>query len=250
VFSEFKNGDKRTKPSQHGSLKNLTSNAEPEQVRMMFGSIAARYDLANHALSGGLDFFWRRRVVRLVQKWSPSRVLDLATGTGDLALLLRDFLTAAEVTGADFSAEMLEVAKRKGLKQTVLADARQLPFPDETFDVVTIAFGLRNLPDWSEGLREMRRIIRRGGHLLVLDFSLPANSFIRAIYRLYLHRIVPFIGGFLTHRPEAYDYLGESIENFPRDAAMAELIEECGFVEAKIEPRSCGIVTIYTATRQ
>ena len=141
----------------------------------MFGSIAARYDLANHALSCGLDFLWRRRVVRRVREWSPQSVLDLATGTGDLGLLLQDRLPVAEVTGADFSAEMLELAQRKGLKRTTLADARRLPFADETFDVVTIAFGLRNLPDWAEGLREMRRVIRRGGHLLVLDFSLPAS---------------------------------------------------------------------------
>jgi len=215
----------------------------------MFGSIAERYDLANHALSCGLDFLWRRRVVGMVEKWSPRRVLDLATGTGDLALLLQDRLLDAEVTGADFSAEMLEVAQRKGLKRTALADGRQLPFADETFDVVTIAFGLRNLPDWAEGLREMLRVIRRGGHLLILDFSLPEQSLVRALYRLYLHRVVPFVGGFLTHRPEAYDYLGESIENFPHGAAMAELIERCGFGVAKGEPLSCGIVTIYSAAR-
>jgi demethylmenaquinone methyltransferase/2-methoxy-6-polyprenyl-1,4-benzoquinol methylase len=215
----------------------------------MFVSIAARYDLANHVLSCGLDFFWRRRVVGMVEQWSPKRVLDLATGTGDLALLLQDRLPDAEVTGADFSAEMLEVAQRKGLKRTALADARQLPFADETFDVVTIAFGLRNLPDWAEGLREMRRVIRRGGHLLVLDFSLPEQSLVRAVYRLYLHRIVPFLGGVLTHRPEAYDYLGESIENFPSGAAMVELIERCGFAVAKGEPLSGGIVTIYSAAR-
>jgi demethylmenaquinone methyltransferase/2-methoxy-6-polyprenyl-1,4-benzoquinol methylase len=215
----------------------------------MFGSIAARYDLANHALSCGLDFLWRRRVVRIVEKWSPQSVLDLATGTGDLALLLQDRLPAAEVTGSDFSAEMLEVAQRKGLKRTALADARQLPFADGTFDVVTIAFGLRNLPDWAEGLREMRRVVRPGGHLLVLDFSLPTSPVLRPLYRFYLHRIVPFIGGFLTHRPEAYDYLGESIENFPRGADMAELIEQNGFNSATVEPVSGGIVTIYTGAR-
>jgi demethylmenaquinone methyltransferase/2-methoxy-6-polyprenyl-1,4-benzoquinol methylase len=176
-------------------------------------------------------------------------VLDLATGTGDLALLLQGRLPDAEVTGADFSTEMLEVAQRKGLKRTVLADARQLPFADETFDVVTIAFGLRNLPDWAEGLREMRRVVRPGGHLLVLDFSLPASSLLRPLYRFYLHRIVPFLGGFLTHRPEAYDYLGESIENFPRGAAMLRLIHAVGFNEAQTIPLSAGIVTIYTAVR-
>jgi demethylmenaquinone methyltransferase / 2-methoxy-6-polyprenyl-1,4-benzoquinol methylase len=245
----IRSGDKLAKPSQHGSLKNLTSNAEPEQVRAMFGSIAARYDLANHALSCGLDFFWRRRVVDMVKRWSPHRVLDLATGTGDLALLLQDRLPDAEITGADFSAEMLEVARRKGLKRTTLADARQLPFADEAFDVVTIAFGLRNLPDWTDGLREMRRVIRHGGHLLVLDFSLPEQSLMRALYRFYLHRVVPFVGGFLTHRPEAYDYLGESIENFPRGPAMVELMAGNRFRGARAQPLTFGIVTIYTAEK-
>lgn len=216
----------------------------------MFGSIAARYDLANHALSSGLDFLWRRRVVRMVHQWSPQSVLDLATGTGDLALLLQDRLPAAEVTGADFSAEMLELAQRKGVKRTTLTDARRLPFADETFDVVTIAFGLRNLPDWGEGLREMRRVIRPGGHLLVLDFSLPANPVLRPFYRFYLHHIVPALGGFLTGKPEAYDYLAESIENFPHGATMTELIEQNGFHSATAEPLSGGIVTIYTAVRQ
>ncbi len=215
----------------------------------MFGSIATRYDLANHALSCGLDFFWRRRVVTMVKNWSPERVLDLATGTGDLALLLQDRLPRAEIIGADFSAEMLKVAQQKGLNRTVLADARQLPFDDESFDVVTIAFGLRNLPDWAEGLREMHRILRPAGHLLVLDFSLPEQSLVRPLYRFYLHRIVPLIGGFLTHRPEAYGYLGESIENFPRGRGMAELIGRNGFNSATVEPLSGGIVTIYTARK-
>ncbi len=215
----------------------------------MFGSIAARYDLANHALSCGLDFFWRRRVVDMVKKWTPHRVLDLATGTGDLALLLQDRLPDAEITGADFSPEMLELARRKGLKRRTLADARQLPFADATFDVVTIAFGLRNLPDWTEGLREMSRVIRRGGHLLVLDFSLPASPVVRPFYRFYLHHLVPALGGFLTGKPEAYDYLAESIENFPRGAAMAALIEQSGFSSATVEPLSGGIVTIYTGAR-
>lgn len=215
----------------------------------MFGSIAARYDLANHALSCGLDFFWRRRVVRMVEKWSPHCVLDLATGTGDLALLLQDRLPNAEVTGADFSAEMLEIAGRKGLERTTLADARQLPFANETFDVVTIAFGLRNLPDWAEGLREMRRVMRSGGHLLVLDFSLPEQPALRSLYRFYLHHIVPALGGFLTGKAEAYDYLGASIENFPRGPVMTKLIQQNGFSSVMFERLSGGIVTIYTAVR-
>jgi len=215
----------------------------------MFGSIAQRYDLANHTLSCGFDFYWRKRAAQIVEGWRPRRILDLATGTGDLALVLQKSLPEAEVVGADFSEEMLAVARGKGLRQTALADARQLPFAEERFDVISIAFGLRNLPDWSEGLREMRRVLRPGGHLLVLEFSLPAARAVRALYRFYLHRWVPFVGSALTNQKNAYDYLGESIENFPSGKAMVRLMQESGFEESAAEPLTAGIVTIYTARR-
>lgn len=215
----------------------------------MFGSIAHRYDLANHALSCGFDFYWRKRASQIVQHWQPRRVLDLATGTGDLALTLQRKIPTAEIVGADFSEEMLAVARGKGLRHTALADARQLSFGDESFDVVTIAFGLRNLPDWAEGLREMRRVLRRGGHLLILEFSLPPAQPVRALYRFYLHRWVPLLGSTLTNQKNAYDYLGESIENFPSGNAMLHLMKESGFEEAAAEPLTAGIVTIYTGRK-
>ena len=227
----------------------MMNAAEPESVRAMFGAIAPRYDLANHVLSCGLDFLWRRRVAELVAESKPQSILDLATGTGDLALLLQRRFPSARITGADFSGEMLTLARQKGLRETALADARSLPFPDESFDIVTIAFGLRNLPDWLEGLREMRRVIRPGGALLVLDFSLPRRSLVRSTYRFYLHRVVPLVGATLTGRKEAYSYLGDSIERFPQGAAMLTLMEQAGFKNAKAEPLSAGIVTIYTAVK-
>ncbi len=227
----------------------MMNAAEPESVREMFGAIAPRYDLANHVLSCGLDFRWRRRVAELVAESEPQTILDLATGTGDLALLLQRRFPLARITGADFSGEMLSLARQKGLRETALADARSLPFPDESFDIVTIAFGLRNLPDWLQGLREMRRVIRPGGSLLVLDFSLPRRSLVRSVYRLYLHRVVPLVGATLTGRKDAYSYLGDSIERFPEGAAMLKLMEEAGFKNAKAEPLSGGIVTIYIAAK-
>ena len=232
---------------QVSGLKNSLAAAEPEQVRTMFGSIAQRYDLANHVLSCGFDFYWRKRVSKLVRGWQPQRILDLATGTGDLALVLQKKFPEAEVIGADFSAEMLEIAKRKGVHETMVADARQLPFDEAAFDVVTIAFGLRNLPDWSDGLREMRRVLKPGGHVLILDFSLSRVALIRGAYRFYLHRWVPMIGAVLTGEKRAYDYLGESIETFPSGGAMTRLMEENGFVSAAAQPLTVGIVTIYTA---
>jgi demethylmenaquinone methyltransferase/2-methoxy-6-polyprenyl-1,4-benzoquinol methylase len=227
-------------------LKNSLAAAEPDRVRTMFGSIARRYDLANHVLSCGFDFYWRKRVSEMVRSWQPRRILDLATGTGDLALVLQKDFPEAKVIGADFAPEMLEIAKRKGVRETVVADARHLPFDAADFDLVTIAFGLRNLPDWAEGLREMRRVLGTGGHILILDFSLPSAALLRAAYRLYLHRWVPWMGSVLTGEKSAYDYLGESIENFPSGSAMTRLMEENGFAGALAEPLTGGIVTIYS----
>ena len=213
----------------------------------MFGGIARRYDLANHTLSCGIDFYWRKRAANTVASWRPVKIVDLATGTGDLALALQKKLPDAEVTGVDFVPEMLELAQKKGLRQTILADAMKLPFPNDSFDCVTIAFGLRNMEDWRGALAEMSRVLRRDGHLLVLEFSLPTISIVRTIYRFYLHRCLPFLGSFLTRRKSAYDYLGDSIEEFPSGRAMIDLIEASGFRHATLQPLSYGIVTIYTA---
>ncbi len=192
----------------------------------MFGAIARRYDLANHTLSCGIDFYWRRRAANTVASWRPDKIVDLAT---------------------DFLPEMLELAQRKGVRRTILADAMKLPFPDASFDCVTIAFGLRNMEDWRGALAEMSRVLRRDGHLLVLEFSLPTISIVRTIYRFYLHRCLPLLGSFLTRRKSAYDYLGDSIEEFPSGRAMIDLIEASGFRHATLQPLSYGITTIYTA---
>src|SRR5436305_6899909 len=220
---------------------------QPERLRQMFGSIAARYDLANHLLSCGLDIYWRTRAAEIVASWRPDRIVDLATGTGDLALALQKALPDAEVVGVDFLPEMLELAQRKGVRETILADAMKLPFPNDSFDCVTIAFGLRNMENCRGALAEMARVLRRDGHLLVLEFSLPTISIVRTVYRFYLHRCLPMLGSFLTRRKSAYDYLGDSIEVFLGCCAMIDLIEVSGFEHATLQPLSYGIVTIYTA---
>ena len=213
----------------------------------MFGAIARRYDLANRTLSCGTDFYWRKCAANIVASWRPGKIVDLATGTGDLALALQKKLPDAEVTGVDFVPEMLALAQRKGVRQTILADAMQLPFSDGSFDCVTIAFGLRNMENWGGALAEMSRVLGRDGHLLVLEFSLPTRSIVRAIYRLYLHRCLPLLGSLLTRKKSAYDYLGDSIEEFPSGHAMIDLIEASGFRHATLQPLSYGIATIYTA---
>jgi len=223
---------------------------QPERVRQMFGSIARRYDLANHLLSCGADFYWRKRAGEIVGSWQPKKIVDLATGTGDLALELQRKLPAAEIVAIDFLPEMLEIAVRKGVQKVIVADAAQLPLPDSSLDCVTVAFGLRNMEDWGAALREMARVLRANGHLLVLEFSLPRLSIFRRLYRFYLHRCMPILGSFLTRQKHAYDYLGDSIEEFPSGQAMSQLMEANGFSDAVAEPLSGGIVTIYTGKKQ
>lgn len=217
-------------------------------VRAMFSAIAARYDFANHFLSFGLDFLWRRRAARMVRAWRPERVLDLATGSGDLALVLRAACPGASIVGADFCLPMLRVARRKGLSPLVVADGMRLPFADGAFDVLTVAFGLRNMERWPRALAEMGRVLRSGGHLLVLDFSVPPAP-LRWIYRPYLHRVLPWLAARLTGQKAAYDYLGESIEKFPGGPALCALIDGAGFTESKCVRLSGGIVSLYTARR-
>ena len=218
-------------------------------VRAMFDSIARRYDLANHVLSCGCDFRWRKRAAEIVAGWNPAKVVDLAAGTGDLTLALKKVLPGAEIIAADFSEEMLAVAKMKGVQRVVTADALALPFANRAFDCLTIAFGLRNIKDWNAALREMSRVLIANGHLLVMEFSLPKTSILRGIYRFYLHRLLPILGSLLTRKKSAYDYLGESIEQFPGGEEMLRLIEANGFANARAEPLTGGIVTIYTATK-
>ncbi|MEI8234745.1 MAG: ubiquinone/menaquinone biosynthesis methyltransferase [Verrucomicrobiota bacterium] len=220
---------------------------EPPFVQRLFGSIARRYDLANHLLSGGLDLLWRRRVARIVAGWRPESVLDLATGSGDIALTLRRHVPGARIVGADFCVPMLRQAVRKGVRPVIAADGLALPFADAAFDAVTVAFGLRNMASWPGALREMRRVLRPGGNVLILDFSLPPAP-LRWIYRPYLHHGLPWIAGRLTGERAAYEYLGASIERFPSGAAMCALLESAGFTSPRAEPLSGGIVSLYTAS--
>jgi len=215
----------------------------------MFATIARRYDFANHLLSGGMDHLWRRKAVGFVRSWNPSSILDLATGSGDLAIALRKACPEVVVIGADFCHPMLVQAQAKGLSQLVVADALAMPFPDAAFDVVTIAFGFRNMNPWSGALKEIFRVLKPGGHLLILDFSMPKPP-LTGLYRWYLHRILPKIADWCTRQRGAYEYLAESIEKFPRGKAMLELLQaHVPFVETTALPLTLGVVSIYTARK-
>lgn len=224
----------------------------------MFGRIARRYDLANRLLSGGIDLWWRRRLVRAVRASGPREVLDLATGSGDVAFALAGALPAGtRITGMDFCQPMLdeaELKKKRGSAPRLanlsfrLGDGLALPVPDQSVDAVTISFGLRNLADRGRGLREMRRVLRPGGRLLVLEFSQPATWF-RPIYYFYLSKVLPRLAGIVTGDRAAYNYLNETIADFPDRSALANEIRHAGFASVSAEPMTFGIVALHQATR-
>jgi demethylmenaquinone methyltransferase/2-methoxy-6-polyprenyl-1,4-benzoquinol methylase len=222
------------------------SATDPLSIREMFGRVAARYDRANQILSLGIDGYWRHIVGSLVADWHPQRILDLATGSGILAQELHRQNPEAYVVCADFCAPMLQIAKKRGLHNVVVADGMALPFADAAFDVVTIAFGLRNMQSFENALKGISRILRPEGHVVILDFSLPSGPF-RPFYRFYLHFVLPRLAGVITGYSAPYQYLGESIEHFPRGAAMLDLLARAGFQDAKQRSLSGGIVAIYHA---
>ncbi|MGA8482026.1 MAG: ubiquinone/menaquinone biosynthesis methyltransferase [Chthoniobacterales bacterium] len=224
------------------------SATDPLSIREMFGRVAGRYDRANQILSFGIDSHWRRVVGSLVASWRPRRILDLATGSGILAQELHRQSPEAYLVCADFCAPMLQIAKHRGLTNLIVADGMTLPFIEEAFDVVTIAFGLRNMESFARALTGISRILRPGGHVVILDFSLPAGP-LRPFYRFYLHFVLPRLAGLITGHSAAYQYLGESIERFPRGTEMLDLLTRNGFRNAKLRSLTGGIVAIYYAEK-
>ncbi|MBJ7284658.1 MAG: ubiquinone/menaquinone biosynthesis methyltransferase [Akkermansiaceae bacterium] len=217
-------------------------------VHDAFARIADRYVLTNHVLSFGMDIVWRKIVTARIRKWKPSRLLDVASGTGDLALEIQDQCPLCDVIASDFCADMLVHATQRGMAKTLVADALDLPFQDAEFDVVTVAFGLRNMADYPAALREMHRILKPGGRLLILDFSLP-NGIMRIPYRWYLHNVLPHLAGLLTGQKDAYEYMGGSIEAFPSGKVMTDLLESCGYTKTSATPITFGVCTLYEGTR-
>ena len=222
----------------------------------MFAGIAGRYDLLNHLLSGNVDRKWRRSVAEALRPslLPGARVLDVACGTGDLALTLGDEC-AAEVVGLDFCRPMLEIAKRKAEGRArrvpfVEGDALRLPFADETFDAVTIAFGLRNLSGVEDGLRELRRVLRPGGVAAVLEFSSPVVPGFRALFRFYFERVLPLVGGWVSGSRGAYEYLPDSVSKFPDQKRLAALMTEAGFEGVEYRNLTGGIAALHTGARR
>jgi demethylmenaquinone methyltransferase/2-methoxy-6-polyprenyl-1,4-benzoquinol methylase len=219
----------------------------------MFGRIAKRYDLLNHLLSGNVDKRWRRIVsLRVREKLSSknAHVLDVACGTGDLSLALFD-ITGARVVGTDFCRPMLELAASKTANRIPLieGDALNLPFRDGSFEVVTIAFGLRNLASVEGGLAELRRVLKPGGWVAVLEFSKPANAILRPLFGLYFTRALPLMGGLIGGSRSAYSYLPASVQKFPDQTQLSLLMEQAGLEQVQFENLTGGIAALHMGRR-
>lgn len=231
-----------------------TNNAKHEQVKDMFDAIAPHYDLMNRMMTMGVDKCWRRRVVNFVASLTPSRILDIATGTGDLAIAMGRKCTSATVTGVDLSPGMIECGNRKiaesGLSDRValsVADALALPFDDNTFDVVTAAFGVRNFEKLEQGYREMARVMRPGAAIVVLELTTPTSPLVKPFYSFYTKCIIPVVGKVVSGDSRAYTYLPESIRAVPARNDMLALMRKAGLDNGKYISLTFGTCTIYIA---
>jgi demethylmenaquinone methyltransferase/2-methoxy-6-polyprenyl-1,4-benzoquinol methylase len=229
--------------------------SKKEQVTEMFDRIAFRYDFLNHFLSLGIDKIWRKRAIRQLPDHRPLYVLDVATGTGDLAL---DALSSPQINiiGIDISSGMLKLADEKIIKRKLqerfrveLGDSENLHFSDNTFDSVMVSFGVRNFENLNKGLKEIYRVLKPGGKLIILEFSKPASSPFKEIYNYYFEHILPFFGKQVSKDGEAYEYLQKSVLHFPDGSRFTDILTSIGFNHTFFKPLSLGICTLYTAIK-
>jgi demethylmenaquinone methyltransferase/2-methoxy-6-polyprenyl-1,4-benzoquinol methylase len=237
-------------------MTNTQSNqGKKEQVRSMFNDIAYRYDFLNHFLSAGIDIQWRKKARKYLAPFQPKQILDVATGTGDLAIELTK-LHPERIVGVDIAVEMLDIGrdklKKKKLDKLIelqTGDSENLQFEDETFDAVTVAFGVRNYEDLHKGLKEMCRVMKTGGHVAILEFSKPKKFPFRQIYNGYFTYILPGFGKLISKNSEAYTYLPESVQKFAEDEVFLKEMEKAGYKNPEQKRLTFGIATLYLATK-
>ncbi len=230
-----------------------------DRVRQMFAEIAPRYDLMNHVLSLNIDRHWRSKTLRILGLKAGSPILDVCTGTGDLAIALaRSVGAETKIVGSDFCTEMLDIARRKQAKnlpgfsrlEFIEADTQELPFPENHFQAVTVAFGLRNVAVTEQGLAEMRRVCKVGGQVAVLEFSKPTVFGLRQLYNGYFKYVLPRVGQSMSkNKQSAYEYLPQSVQEFPSGEALAVLMRQAGLQGIQMIPMTCGVVTLYLGTK-
>ena len=226
-------------------------------IAAMFDRISPKYDALNHLLSFNIDKVWRRKTAKAVAKSHPNTILDLATGTADLAIAVAKRNPQAHILGMDISEKMLDIGKEKVMHQNLanqielsLGDAAALPFEDDSFDAVTVAFGVRNFEDLGKGLSEISRVLKPGGQAVILEFSMPERFPVKQLYHFYFRRLLPFIGKLISKDNSAYAYLPASVERFPKPKAFLELLAQHGLIRGTVRPLTFGIATLYCAERR
>lgn len=232
-------------------IKN-SSTAKKKQVEEMFDDIAGKYDFLNRLLSVGIDVQWRKKAIRQLKALQPEHVLDVATGTGDMVILINKILNPEKITGIDISNGMLEIGRKKidkaGLKhkvELVNGDGETINFEDNSFDAVTVAFGVRNFENLEKGLKDIKRVLKPGGKLVVLEFSKPKLPVIKFFYDFYLQKFTPGVGKLISKNCTAYQYLNDSVQKFPEREGFTTILDNLGFLKTSYKTLSLGICTIY-----
>ena len=241
---------------QQETIKPYGDGSKAKQVEQMFDNIAPSYDLLNHRLSWDIDRSWRRKAIRQLEPFHPQEILDIATGTGDFAIMAARMLKPRRLVGADISEGMMAIGRQKvqaeGLEYIITferQDCTQLGYADGSFDAVTAAFGIRNFDDLDKGLQEMCRVLRNGGHLSIVELTTPVTFPMRQLFHLYSHTVLPAYGRLISRDKSAYSYLTRTIEAFPQGERMVEILKKAGFAEATFRRLTFGICTIYFAEK-
>ena len=241
---------------QQEAIKPYNDGAKAEQVEAMFDNIAPTYDTLNHRLSWNIDKGWRRKAISFLQQYHPQTVLDIATGTGDFAIMAAQMLKPKRLVGADISEGMMAVGRKKaqelGLQDIIhfeKEDCLNLSYADNTFDAVTAAFGIRNFADLDKGLSEMCRVLKKGGHLSIVELTTPVSFPMKQLFKVYSHTVLPIYGRLISKDKSAYHYLTKTIEAFPQGERMMDILKQAGFQDTVFRRLTCGICTLYTAKK-
>lgn len=227
-----------------------------EQIKQMFDTISTNYDGLNRIMSFGIDTSWRKKVFKIIASKNPKNILDIATGTGDLAIMMSN-TKAQQIIGLDLSPKMLEIGKNKVIRKNlshkikmILGDSEKLPFEDNSFDAITVAFGIRNFEVLEQGLSEILRVLKPHGIFVILETSLPTKTPYKQLYNFYSKKIVPTIGKLFSKDHSAYTYLAESANNFPYGAMLNNILKQIGFINIVTTPQTFGVATIYSASKK
>jgi demethylmenaquinone methyltransferase / 2-methoxy-6-polyprenyl-1,4-benzoquinol methylase len=227
-----------------------------KQVAEMFNHIAFRYDFLNRFLSAGIDVYWRKKAIKELAVLNPRYILDVATGTGDVAIMITKYLLPKKIIGIDISEGMLGFGKQKIAKlqlQNIIelqtGDSEEIHFPDNSFDAITVAFGVRNFESLEKGLKEMLRVLKPGGKLVVLEFSNPKKSAFKGLYNFYMKIVTPGVGKFISKNAEAYQYLNHSVKAFPEGKIFLDILDKTGYANTYLKALSLGICTIYCGNK-